>query len=113
MAFFEADAVYSNEFVYEDGVFTGDVVVNVSPRTKGEIVRTLMAKWGIRKEDVLAFADGLMDVPLLSEAGVRLGIRSEGRLREHVDFETSDYGEAHEWLEKRGSLKPPKPPETE
>lgn len=108
MAFFEADEVYSNEFRYEDGVFTGDVVINVGPRTKGEIVRSLAAKWNIRKEDILAFADGLMDVPLLSEAGVRLGIRSEGKLRDHVDFETSDYDEAHRWLEEKGALRPKK-----
>jgi len=108
MAFFEADEVYSNEFRYEGGVFTGDVVINVGPRTKGEIVRSLAAKWNIRKEDILAFADGLMDVPLLSEAGVRLGIRSEGKLRDHVDFEASDYNEAHRWLEGKGALRPKK-----
>ena len=104
MAFFEADAVYSNEFRYEDGIFTGEVVVAVSPRTKGAIVRDLAERWGVRKEDILAFADGLMDVPLLSEAGTRLGIRSEGKLRDHVDFETSDYEEAHRWLEGKGAL---------
>lgn len=113
MAHFNADAVYHNEFRYEDGVFTGDVIVRVSPRTKGEIVRQLAARHGVGKEDILAFGDGLMDVPLLSEAGVRMGINTGGKLREHVDFETTDYQEAQRWLEGKGALKPTKPPRDE
>ena len=106
VAHFDIDAAFSNEFVYEDGVFTGEVVINVSPRTKGGIVRALAAKWGFRKEDILAFGDGLMDVPLLSEAGVALGINTEGKLRDHVAFETTDYQEAHKWLLEKGVLRP-------
>jgi len=81
----------------------------VSPRTKGEIVRGLASKWSIPKEDILAFGDGLMDVPLLSEAGTRLGINSQGKLKDHVDFETSDYHEAREWLVDKGALHRTKP----
>ncbi len=106
---FEADAAFSNEFLYEDGRFTGDVRVNVSPRKKGEIVRDLAAKWEIAKEDILAFGDGLMDVHFLSEAGTKLGINSQGKLKDHVDFETSDYHEAREWLEDKGALHRTKP----
>lgn len=109
LAHFEADAAFSNEFLYEDGVFTGDVRIHVSPRKKGEIVRGLAAKWNIPKDDILAFGDGLMDVPLLSEAGTRLGINSQGKLKEHVDFETSDYHEAREWLVGKGALHRTKP----
>jgi phosphoserine phosphatase len=98
LALFDADAVFSNEFHYEVGVFTGDVTIRVSPRTKGEIVRDLAAKWGIPKAEILAVADGTMDLPLLTEAGVRLAINSNGKLRGHVDFETSDFREAQRWL---------------
>jgi len=106
VAHFDIDAAFSNEFRYEDGAFTGDVVINVSPRTKGEIVRTLAAKWGVGREDILAFGDGLMDVPLLSEAGTALGINTDGKLRDHVAFETDDYQEAHKWLLDKGVLRP-------
>jgi len=108
MAHFNADAAFHNEFHYEDGVFTGDVTLRVSPRTKAEIVRGLAAKWNVAKEEILAFGDGLMDVPLLSEAGVKLGINTEGKLRDHVDFEASDYQDAHRWLVRRGALTPSK-----
>ena len=104
MVLFEADAIFSNEFLYETGVFTGDVRVAVSPKLKGDIVRGLAARWGVPKERILAFGDGLMDVPLLSEAGVRMGINSNGKLRDHVDYEPRDYVAARQWLVDRAAL---------
>jgi phosphoserine phosphatase len=101
LALFDADAAFSNEFHYEVGVFTGDVTIRVSPRTKGEIVRDLARKWGISKDEILAVADGMMDLTLLQEAGTRLGINSDGKLRDHVDFEASDFQEARRWLRGR------------
>ncbi len=104
MVLFEADAIFSNEFLYEAGVFTGETRVAVSPRLKGDIVRGLAARWSVPKQDILAFGDGLMDVPLLSEAGVKMGINSNGKLREHVDYEPRDYVAARQWLEDRRAL---------
>ncbi len=109
MVLFEADAIFSNEFLYEAGTFTGDVRVGVSPRLKGDIVRGLAARWGVGKQDILAFGDGLMDVPLLAEAGVKMGINSNGKLRDHVDFEPRDYVDARQWLVDRGALQGTKP----
>lgn len=106
MALFDADAVYSNDFLYADGEFTGEVVVRVSDATKGDIVRGLAARWGVPREDIVAVADGLMDVPLLSEASVRLGMNSGGKLQGHVHFEASSFDEAHRWLLKTGALAP-------
>ncbi len=105
MVLFEADAIFSNEFLYEAGTFTGEVRVRVSPRLKGEIVRDLAARWGVPKENILAFGDGLMDVPLLAEAGLRMGINSNGKLRDHVDFEPRDYVDARQWLVDKGALR--------
>jgi len=109
MVLFEADAIFSNEFLYEAGAFTGDVRVSVSPRLKGDIVRGLAARWGVAKEDILAFGDGLMDVPLLAEAGFKMGINSNGKLRDHVDFEPRDYVDARQWLVDKGALHGTKP----
>src|SRR3989442_1454333 len=94
---FEADAAFSNEFQYEDGRFTGSVTVHVSPQSKGEIVRELATKWRIEKDEIVAVGDGVMDVPLLSEAGLRLPINSEGNLKNHLDFENSDVRHAQRW----------------
>ncbi|MGI0148246.1 MAG: HAD-IB family phosphatase [Thermoplasmata archaeon] len=104
LALFDANAAFSNEFHYEDGIFTGAVTIHVSPQRKGEIVRTLAAKWGIDKEEILAVGDGLMDLPLLTEAGTRLAINSRGKLKDHVDFETSDFHEAQRWLARHDAM---------
>ena len=104
MALFDADAAFANEFVYEDGMFTGDVIVRVNPPRKGEIARELARKWGVRRDEIVAFGDGRMDLPLLTEAGIRLGINSNGQLEGHVHLETSDYREAERWLEANGWL---------
>lgn len=79
------------------------MTIRVSPRKKGKIVRDLAARWGVPKADIVAVGDGLMDVPLLSEAGTRVTINSDGKLRGHVDFETSDFEEARRWLTERTS----------
>lgn len=104
LALFDANAAFSNEFHYEDGIFTGAVTIHVSPHRKGEIVRELAAKWGIDKGEILAVGDGLMDLPLLTEAGTRLAINSRGKLKDHVDFETSDFHEAQRWLVGHGAV---------
>ncbi len=104
MALFEADAAFCNEFRHEDGVFTGEVAIHVGPGTKADIVRRLAAKWSIAREDILAFGDGIMDVPFLSEASVRLGINSNGKLRDHVHFEATDYEAARRWLLETGTI---------
>jgi len=104
MALFDTDIAFANEFVYDSGVFTGDVVVRVSPRLKGEIVRELARKWAVARDEILAFGDGRMDLPLLAEAGTRLGINTNGKLGGHVHLETTDYAEAERWLEASGWL---------
>lgn len=104
LALFDATAAFSNEFHYEDGIFTGAVTIHVSPHRKGEIVRELAAKWGIDKEEILAVGDGVMDLPLFTEAGTRLAINSRGKLKDHVDFETSDFHEAQRWLVAHGAM---------
>src|SRR5256886_11690375 len=101
LALFDADTAFSNEFHYEDGVFTGAVTIHVSPRRKGEIVRELATKWGIRKEEILAVGDGIMDVPLLTEAGTRLAINSPGDVKAYGGFESFDLHEARSWLVRR------------
>src|SRR2546430_9127660 len=45
-ALFDADTAFSNEFHYEDGIFTGAVTIHVSPRREGGIVREAAAEMG-------------------------------------------------------------------
>jgi phosphoserine phosphatase len=101
---FGADQVFSNEFLYENGHLTGEVRVHVTPELKGSIVTDLIRARGLKRREVMAAADGLMDLHLLRAAGIRLGINSHGRLRGIVDYEAADFHDAFEWLLRRGHI---------
>ncbi len=101
---FGADEAYSNEFLYNDGHLSGEVVIRVDPRSKGTIVEDLIRAHGARREDVIAFADGLMDAHLLGAAGVRVGINSRGKLQGVVDYEAQDFHDAYRWLVGGGHI---------
>jgi phosphoserine phosphatase len=101
---FGADQVFSNEFLYDDGHLTGEVRAHVTPELKGSIVKDLIRARGLQRGEVMAAADGLMDLHLLRSAGIRLGINSHGRLKGVVDYEAEDFHDAFEWLLRKGHL---------
>ncbi len=101
---FGADQVFSNEFLYDRGHLTGEVRVHVTPQLKGSIVADLITARGLKRQEVMAAADGLMDLHLLRAAGIRLGINSHGRLRGIVDYEAEDFHDAFEWLLRKGHI---------
>ncbi len=101
---FGADEAFSNEFLYSDGHLSGEVVVHVDPQGKGAIVDHLVQSHGLRRAEVIAFADGLMDLHLLRAAGVKVGINSKGKLQGVVDYEARDFHDAYEWLVRRGHI---------
>ncbi|MEE9593063.1 MAG: HAD family phosphatase [Thermoplasmata archaeon] len=101
---FGADLTVSNHFLYEGDTFTGRVAVRVNPSTKGALALLMAKSLGVARENIVAFADGVMDLGLLAEAGVSVGVNSGGRLREAVDYEASDFDDAYRWLRERDIL---------
>ncbi len=101
---FGADQVFSNEFLYDDDHLTGEVRIHVTPELKGSIVEDLIRTRGLDRREVMAAADGLMDLHLLRAAGIRLGINSHGRLKGIVDYEAEDFHDAFEWLLRQGHI---------
>lgn len=95
---FGADEMACNEFLYEDDVFTGDVLVRVAPATKGLIALQMAEGLGVDPRETVAFADGVMDRELLRAAGVALGVNSGGKLAPWVRYETRDFDDAYRWL---------------
>lgn len=95
---FGAHAAASNDFVYQGERFTGDVVVRVTPSTKGALALRMAESLGIAPTDMVAFADGVMDVELLKSAGTALAINSQGLLRDSVDYDARDFEDAYAWL---------------
>ncbi|MFQ5907836.1 MAG: HAD family hydrolase [Thermoplasmata archaeon] len=101
---FGADLTVSNHFLYDENTFTGRVAVRVNPSTKGGLALLMAKSLGVAREDIIAFADGVMDLGLLTEAGVSVAINSGGRLRDAVDYEATDFDDVYQWLSERGIL---------
>lgn len=103
-ALFGADLSVSNDFIYDGERFTGDVVVRVTPETKGLFAREMARTLGVPPGDIIAFADGAMDAGLLRSAAVALGVNSRGLLPHVVNYEVRDFDEAYWWLAQEGLL---------
>ena len=101
---FEADRVVSNDFIYNGETFTGEVTVRVKPATKGVLALQMAESLRIAPDDIVAFADGVMDERLLTQAAVSVAINSQGSLRDAVDYEAVDFEDAYRWLNGRGIL---------
>ncbi len=99
-----ADMSVSNDFLYDGDVFTGDVIVRVTPQTKVLFAVEMARGVGIGPADTVAFADGVMDAGLLKSAAVAMGINSRGLLSQYVNYEVHDFEEAYRWLSNQGIL---------
>ncbi|MEE9182826.1 MAG: HAD family phosphatase [candidate division NC10 bacterium] len=99
---FNADRAVSNDFIYHGDTFTGKVTVRVKPASKGVLALQMAASLGIAPDDIVAFADGVMDERLLTQAAVSVAINSQGSLRDAVDYEAADFEDAYQWLNERG-----------
>ncbi|MFQ5919049.1 MAG: HAD family hydrolase [Thermoplasmata archaeon] len=101
---FGADRAVSNEFLYDGETFTGEVEVRVSPATKGVLALEMAESVGCAPDDIVAFADGVMDRGMLAEAGTSVAVNSNGSLRDAVDYEAADFEDAYRWLRDRRVL---------
>ncbi len=100
----KADRAVSNDFIYNGETFTGEVTVRVKPASKGVLALQMAESLGIAPDDIVAFADGVMDEKLLSQAAVSVAVNSQGSLRDAVDYEAPDFEDAYQWLNERGIL---------
>lgn len=101
---FGADGAVSNAFIYQGETFTGNVEVRVKPSTKGPLALQMAESLGIAPDDVIAFADGVMDTELLRAAGLAVAINSGGSLRDTVNYEAADFEDAYRWLIEGGII---------
>ncbi len=101
---FGADRCVSNDFIYEGDRLTGEVVVRVTPATKGIFAQEMARSMGVGSQDIIAFADGAMDVGLLRAAGIALAVNPRGTLSQWVDYEVRDFEEAYQWLRAGGVI---------
>jgi phosphoserine phosphatase len=77
------DRIFSNELVFKDGKLE-DVILNVTS-DKAAAVRSTIAEWGIRKEDIVVVVDGANDLKLFALAGFTVGFCPVDVVREKAD----------------------------
>ncbi|HKX82569.1 MAG TPA: phosphoserine phosphatase SerB [Nitrososphaera sp.] len=77
------DRIFSNELLFKDGKLD-DVVLHVTS-DKAAAVRSTIAEWGIRKEDIVVVVDGANDLKLFALAGLTVGFCPVDVVREKAD----------------------------
>jgi phosphoserine phosphatase len=77
------DRIFSNELIFKDGKLE-DVTLNVTS-DKAAAVRSTIAEWGIRKEDIVVVVDGANDLKLFALAGFTVGFCPVDVVREKAD----------------------------
>jgi phosphoserine phosphatase len=77
------DRIFSNELIFKDGKLE-DVTLNVTS-DKAAAVRSTIADWGIRKEDIVVVVDGANDLKLFALAGFTVGFCPVDVVREKAD----------------------------
>jgi phosphoserine phosphatase len=66
----EIQHVFANGLKTDDnGYLTGEGILNVKLRDKGEVVKSLISKFGIKKENIAAVGNGEVDIPMFKECG--------------------------------------------
>ncbi len=68
------DFVVVNELHQSEGKFTGTGKVQVRLDGKGSIVKEIIQKWGLQREEVVYFGDSWNDIPAWQEVGLPLGV---------------------------------------
>lgn len=101
---FGADEMACNEFLYQGEVFSGEVLVRVTPTTKGLLALQMAERLGLDPTETVGFADGLMDLDMLRAAGLAVGINSGGKLAPWVKYEARDFEDIYRWLQRQGLL---------
>jgi phosphoserine phosphatase len=67
------DMALSNELLAKNGSLTGDIKINVEFNKKGEIVESLLATHGFKKEEACAIGDGEGDTGMFRAVGLSIG----------------------------------------
>lgn len=80
------DYAYANELVIKDGKLTGEVKGKIiDSEGKAEILRELMKKEGLTKEEVVAVGDGANDRIMLKNAGLGIAFNAKEILKKTAD----------------------------
>jgi len=66
--------IISNELQFEGNICNGKIAIQVNEENKGMVMDTILQRYSIEEEQVVAFGDGTADIPLLTKAGLGVAI---------------------------------------
>ncbi|MBI4668013.1 MAG: HAD family phosphatase [Elusimicrobia bacterium] len=79
--------IVSNELIFNEGVFTGRIRINVQEDQKGRILSEKLKAYGVDPKSVAAFGDSSADIPLLRMAGLAVAVfPTNARVRAAADM---------------------------
>ncbi len=90
------DYCLSNRLRARRGILTGGVRINISHGAKGEILKRLGDKFGVKPEETICVGDSAGDIPLAKKCGYSIAFNSTSReLSRIVDYNcrTQDFTE--------------------
>ncbi|MDW8002424.1 MAG: HAD family phosphatase [Deltaproteobacteria bacterium] len=85
------DLAVSNELLTSDGFITGKIKINVEQGRKDRVVKNVLKRFGLRREDAFAIGDGVGDLTMFQSVGVSIGFNPEPEIIPYVNYSvTSD-----------------------
>lgn len=95
------DEIFSNELIFKDGVLD-DIIINVTS-DKASVIRPLLQKLGIVREEIVVVVDGANDLKLFDLAGYTVGFCPVDIVKRNADevIEIRDLSLLINLLEKR------------
>lgn len=66
--------ILSNELQFEGNICNGKIAIQVNEKNKGQVMDKVLQRYQTREEEVVAFGDGVADIPLLAKAGLGVAI---------------------------------------
>jgi phosphoserine phosphatase len=66
--------IISNELRFEGDICSGKVAIQVNEGNKGLVMNEVLERYLTTEEQVVAFGDGVADIPLLQKAGLGVAI---------------------------------------
>jgi phosphoserine phosphatase len=90
------DYVLSNKLISRKGILTGKVKINISHWAKGKMLKKILKKYSVRKDEVICVGDSSGDIPLAKHSGYSIAFNSaDEAFSKIVDYncQTKDFKE--------------------
>jgi phosphoserine phosphatase len=97
------DSVMGNRLNVRGGKLTGGVKINISHGAKGRTLKTLLKRYKIKPEEMIAVGDSEGDIPMIKLAGYSIAFNSSSeKLSKMVDYDcgTLDFMEVYAAITK-------------